>query len=153
MDGQFTVDVPRIVFFVDHEWVPTTEPAEVWDRLVQEYNGDKSVATHAAACFKQQFLAEHYISEVDDLNGGEILTSHVRYRVTLNTSTGLLTIEKDFLHAVVLAGDLFNRDFCVLTIVFNPYTNREVHSKWVYTIDNMRNCKKSIVLEDIDAFH
>lgn len=151
MDHQFCVDVPRIVFFVDSEWIPSSEPNEVWERLIEEYDGDILVVKNAAECFKQQFLSDYYIDELHDINfdcdDTENLISHNRYRVTINSKTGYLTIEKDFVHSLVVEGDFYNIDYCILTVVFDPYLNKEVNHKWTYTIDSMRSGSRSLILD------
>ena len=152
MDEQFIVDVPRLVFFVDEEWIPSSEPAEVWERLMVEYD-DTEVATSAAHCFKQSFLSDYYIHELTDIgfngseDGSENLLSHSNYKITLNTLSGFLTITKDFIYTVVLDGDVYNIDYCVLTVVYDPYIKKEVNCNWHYTIDRLRTQNKSLILE------
>lgn len=151
MDHQFCVDVPRIVFFVNSEWVPSSDPKEVWERLLLEYDGDVTVATAAAECFKQQFLSDYYINELHDINfytgdDRENLLSYRLYRITLNTTTGHLTVEKDFIRTVIVDGESYDIDYCLLTVVYDPFCQLEVNSRWMYTIDSMRNGRKSIIL-------
>lgn len=149
MDHQFCVDVPRIVIFVDDEWLPSDNPREVWERLLLEYNGDVNVTAAAAECFKQQFLSEHYINELYEINfidGGETLLSHRLYRITLNTASGHLTIEKDFIRSLIIDGEFFNIDYCLLTVVFDPFLRHEVNIRWLYTIDNSRSGNRSTVI-------
>ena len=157
MDNQFKVDAPRLVFYVDEEWVPSTEPEEVWDRLMIEYDNDETVVIAASKCFKQSFLSDYYINEMTDINfdgsedGGENLLSHNNYKVSLNTMCGFITVTKDFIHSVVLDGDMYNIDYCILTIVYDPYVDKEVSCNWHYTIDNMRTQavnKRSLILTE-----
>ena len=156
MDEQFKLDVPRLACYVGNEWVPSSEPEEVWERLVTEYDGDKVVAESAAQCFKQSFLSDYYIHELTDIefngsgDGGENLLSHSNYKITLDTLSGFITITKDFIYTVVLDGDVYNFDYCVLTVVYDPYTRKEVNCNWHYTIDSLgthRDMKKSLILE------
>jgi hypothetical protein len=156
MDTQFKVDTPRITFFVDELWIPSSDPSEVWDQLILEYAGDMGVVTTASQCFKQSFLSDYYIHELTDIEfngsgeGGENLLSHGNHKITLNTLSGLLTITKDFIYTIVLDGDVYNIDYCVLTIVYDPYIQKEVNCNWHYTIDHLRPhsaVKKSLILE------
>lgn len=144
MDEQFKVDVPRLIFFVDEEWVPSSDPEEVWQRILTEYDNEVKVAESATKCFKQSFLSDYYIHELADINfvgsdeGSENLLSHNSYKVSINTMSGYITVTKDFIHSVVLDGDVYNIDYCVLTIVYDPYADKEISCNWHYTIENMR---------------
>lgn len=137
------VDVPRMVVFISEEWIPSDKPQEVWDRLLDQYEGDVEVVERASKCFKQQFLADFYIDEVTDIGisgaaNGENLVSHRKYRVTVNALTSLITIEKDFLHTIVLDGDFFTLDYCMLTVMYDPYTDTVPLLNWNYSMKRMR---------------
>lgn len=153
MDDQFKVDVPRLCVFIDYEWVPSSDPKEVWERIILEYNGEMDIVKRVSGCMKQQFLSDYYINEMTDLNfnlceSDENLISHHKYNVTINTNTGFVTVEKDFIHTCITEGDAFDMDYCVLTVVYDPYNDKEISSKWLYTIDNMRNNSRSFILTD-----
>lgn len=153
MDYQFRVDVPRLVFFIGEEWVPTSDPVEVWERLMTELDGNLMVVKNAAKCFKQQFLSDYYISEVADFTDGEALLSHRRHRITMDEHTKLIRVEKDFIYSLILDGENFNLDYCMLKILYDPYRNEEVDARWNYTMNNMKSGSRSIILNsDLDMF-
>lgn len=134
MDRQFDVDVPRVVFFIDDEYVPTKCPRLVFDRLVREFGGDERVACNVSNCFKQQFLSDHYIRETIGFCADENLLSHGTYSITLDKKTKTIRVDKDFIHSLIVDGDLFNLDYCVLRITFDPFKNVELGVEWDYTI-------------------
>jgi hypothetical protein len=149
MDNQFKVDVPRIVFFVGDEWIPTCNPQEVWDRLLLEFDNDEGVVENAANCFKQQFLSEHYINEVLHFSNGEVLLSHRRHRIILDEHTKLLRVEKDFIFSVVFEDEDFNLDYCMLKILYDPFKNEQVDARWNYTLNGMRSGARSAILSGL----
>lgn len=140
MDEQFKVDVPRLVFFVDREIVPSSNPIEVWERILLEYGGDLETACRAAQCFKQSFLSKYYIHELVDINfigsanGGENLLSHNNYTIKICPMSGHVTVTKDFVHSVVLDGDVFDIDYCVLTVTYDPHSDKEINYNWKYSL-------------------
>lgn len=153
MDEQFIIDVPRIVLFVDEEWIPSSEPQEVWDRLIAEYDGDMRVVQRAARCLKQCFLSDYYINEITDINflgtddGSENLLSHSIYKIVINSLSGQITITKDFIHSIIYDGEMYEMDYCILTVVYDPYVDKEISCNWNYTIhDMMKSNKKSFIL-------
>lgn len=156
MDQQFRVDVPRLVFFIGEEWIPTSDPDEVWGRLLEEFDNNVVVATNASSCFKQQFLSNHYIHEIANFTAftsDEVLLSHRKYTVTMDEHTKLIKVEKDFVYSVVIDGDFFNLDYCMLKIIYDPYRDEEVDARWNYTMHGMRSGARSMILNStLDEF-
>lgn len=146
MDHQFKVDVPRIVFFIGEEWIPTSDVNEVWERLSHELDGDLFVTSNAAKCFKQQFLSEYYISETFGFAENEVLLSHRRHRISMDEHTKLMRIEKDFIYALIIDGEKFVLDYCMLKILYDPYQDEEVDARWHYTMNSLKSGTRSMIL-------
>lgn len=153
---QFNLDCPRMVIFIDEEWIPSSEPNEVWDRLVDVFGGDEIVAYRATHYCTQIPLATHYIQEVMDIQGihiNEHLLSHNYHVVTINSLSKTMEIKKDFVQSYIFGGEDYQIDHCTLKINYDPKYDIEYNLKWNYVVNNMRNSqKRSIILEDSSMF-
>ena len=147
---QFNLDCPRMVIYIDDEWIPSSEPNEVWDILKEVFNGDENIAYRACYYCTQIPLANHYIQEVMDMRMihlNEHLLSHTSHVVTIYSSSKTMKIKKDFIQSYIYEGEEYQLDYCTLEFSYNPFENIEYNKKWKYTIQNMRDTDKRYIFD------
>ena len=153
---QFNLDCPRMVIFIDEEWIPSSEPSEVWTRLLEVFDNDETIAFCAAKYCTQIPLANHYIQEVIDMHMfhvDEHLLSHNYHVVVINSTTKLLEVKKDFVQSYIKDGEEYQMDYCNLKIIYNPADDNELSVTWNYIVHGLRDDgRKSRILLDSSVF-
>jgi hypothetical protein len=156
---QFNVDVPRLKVFFGEEWFDSTDPDEVWERLLQTYSGNEEVTRKAAYYFTQQSLAQHYIEEAMEMlctgnvQSDEHLLSHGYHTVVVDPVTGILEVTKDFIYTCIIDGESYDIDVVTLTLKYDPWADDEYPPDWRYTINTMMNHRGSLILNDSSLFN
>lgn len=150
--NQFKIDVPRITFFVDDEWIPTSNPIEVVT-ILKELYPNRYVRELAMKYFTQVPLAKHYKQQIQQFKSTkEHLLSVGPHRIRISRDDGIINVTKQFQYAYIVNGEPYDIDLVNLTISYDPKKDLEIDITWDYTIHNFQNMNSSIILQDNSLF-
>lgn len=124
---------PHLVLFIDDEWIPFSDATEVWECLMDFYDGNTLVACNAAqyCIFKTKCVRAH---------------QHV---IRLKRYTKLLTLTMDFDKFV----DTYVTDLCIVTIEYDPDADIEISKVQTHVVADMQDhAGKYSILLDSSAF-
>lgn len=143
---QFNIDCPRMVIFIDEEWIPSEDPSEVLERFNEVFNNNELQVHRAATYCTQMPLANHYVKEVMEIqlfHLNEHLLSHDYHVVKINSTSKTMKIKKDFIQSYIIDGDEYQLDYCSLILNYDPLTNIEYNVEWDYAISDLHRSKSS----------
>lgn len=149
---QFYLDCHRMTIYIDEEWIPSSEPKKVWERLLEVFDNDELIVFRVGKYCTQIPLAKHYIQKAIDIkqcHSDEHLLSSDNHIICVDTVKRNLQVKKNFVQSYISDGEEYELDYCQLSIVYDPIKDIEISVTWKdYVHDLLDSDKRSRILSN-----